>query len=256
MVRAQPGLVGGDDAVVDAHGDPLAGPDRQRRIAGDPFGERKCGVHRGAVGHDLVDHPPLERIGRRHRLAGEQQFHRDLARQVVDDAERSTGGGDQATLDLGQPEPGPLLGDDEIAGQRQLGAATEGGAVDGGDGRFVDVMLHVAREAPVAMVGVEQVLPARDGLQIGSRAEGFTGTGDHHGAHFWIVLRLLQRVTDRGADRGVDGVARLGAVDRDEQDVAPPLGESGGGGRSLGHSSSRMVALAWPPPSHMVCRPY
>ena len=24
----------------------------------------------------------------------------------------------------------------------------------------------------------------------------------------------------------------------------------------VGHSSSRMVALAWPPPSHMVCRPY
>ena len=141
-------------------------------------------------------------------------------------------------------------------GEREFGAAAQRGAVDRGDGRLVDVVVDVSREAPFAVVGVEQVLPARYRLEIGSGAEGFTGTGDHHRTHLWIVLRLLQRIAHRDADGAVDGVAGLRPVQRDDEDIAPPLGESGGGGHVSGHSSSMMVALAWPPPSHIVCSPY
>ena len=98
-------------------------------------------------------------------------------------------------------------------------------------------MVDVARETPLAVVGVEEVLPSRDRLEIGSGAEGFTGTGDDHSAHLGIVLRFLQRVADRGADGAVDGVAGLGPVQRDDEDVAPPLGESGG-------ASTRSVTAA------------
>ena len=116
--------------------------------------------------------PHFSASAERHRLAGEQQLHRDLARQLVDDAEHAAGRRDQSALDLGQAELRPLLGDDEVAGQRQFGAAAERGAVDRGDGRLVDEVLHVAREAPLAVVGVVEVLPPRDGLEIGSGAEG------------------------------------------------------------------------------------
>ncbi len=157
--------------------------------------------------------PHLSASAEAHRLAGEEQLHRDLARQLVDDAEHAAGRGDQPALDLGQPELRAFLGDHEIAGERQFGAAAERGAVDRGDGRLVDVVVDVPGETPLAVLGVEEVLPPRDRLEIGSGAEGFTGAGDHDRAHVRVVLRLLQRVADRDADRAVDGVARLGPVD-------------------------------------------
>ena len=92
-------------------------------------------------------------------------------------------------------------------------------------------------------------------LQIGSGAEGFTCAGDDDGTHVGVVLRLLQRVADGDTEGAVDGVARLWSVQRDDHDGAPPLGESGGSS-SICHNSSMMVALAWPPPSHIVCNPY
>jgi hypothetical protein len=115
-------------------------------------------------------------------------------------------------------------------------------------------VVDVAGETPIAVFGVEQVLPARYSLEICSGAERFTGTGDDHGAHLRIVLSVGQCVADRDAYRAVDGVAGLRPVQCDHHDVAPPLGESDGCNSC--HSSSMMVALACPPPSHMVCSPY
>ena len=158
-------------------------------------------------------------------------------------------------LHLRQPELRAFLCDHQIACEREFGAAAERGAVDRRDGRLVDVVVDIARETPIAVFGVEEVLAAGYRLEIGSGAEGFTGTGDDDGADVRIVLRVGQRIADRGAQCAVDGVARLGAVQRDDHDVAPPLGESGGC-NAFCHSSSMMVALAWPPPSHMVCSPY
>ena len=113
-------------------------------------------------------------------------------------------------------------------------------------------MVHIAREAPLAVVGMIQILAARNGLEIRSGAEGLvTGTGEHHGPHVGVVLRLLERITDADADGTVDAVAGLRPVDRDDEDVIPTLGEH----RGVGHNSSTMVALAWPPPSHIVCKP-
>ena len=78
---------------------------------------------------------------------------------MVDDAEHATRRGDETPLDLGQPELRTFLRDDEITGERELGAAAQRGAVDGGDGRLVDVVVDVTREAPFAVVGVEQSSP-------------------------------------------------------------------------------------------------
>ena len=118
-------------------------------LHGDPLGQRQRRVERSAVGHDLVDQAPLERVGRRHRLAGEHQFHRDLARQLVDDAEHAARGGDQSPLDLGQTELRALLGDHQVTGQRQFGAAAQRRAVDRGDGRLVDEVAARSRRSPI-----------------------------------------------------------------------------------------------------------
>jgi hypothetical protein len=59
---------------------------------------------------------------------------------------------------------------------------------------------------------MEQILSPRDGLQIGSGAERFTGARDHHRTNVRVVLSLLQRITHRRAHRAVDRVARLGRL--------------------------------------------
>ena len=196
--------------------------------------------------------PHFSRLSGADRLAGEQHLHSHLAGQLLCDAEHAAGSGDQPDLDLRQTELRAFLGHHQVTGEGQLGATTQRGAVDRGDRRLVDEVVDVTGEAPLTVVGVIQILAARNRLEICSGAEGFvTGTGDHHRPHVGVVLSLLERVTDADADGAVDAVACLRPVDRDDEDVAPALGEH----RGVGHSSSTMVALAWPPPSHIVCKP-
>jgi hypothetical protein len=178
----------------------------------------------------------------------------DLAGQCIDDPEHASGGGDESPLHLWQSERRALVGDDQVTGERDLRAAAERGAVDRGDRRFVDEVVDVSGEAPLAVLGVVQVLPPRDRLEIGSGAKrSVARAGDHHGPHLGVGVRTFKGVADPDADGAVDRVARLRAVDRDDLDVAAPLDERGW--RRSCHSSSTMVALAWPPPSHMVCSP-
>ena len=62
------------------------------------------------------------------------QVGRHDARQADETAHR----GDQADLHLGERDLGLLLGHDQVAGERELEAATEGVSVEGGDDRLVD----------------------------------------------------------------------------------------------------------------------
>src|SRR5947209_5261865 len=105
-----------------------------------------------------------------------------------------------------------------------------------------------------------EVLPPRDRLEVRPGAERLvTGAGDHHRPHVGVVLRLLQRIPDGGADGPVDRVAGFRPVDGYDHHVAAMLDE---GPRlavtsfwGVGHRCSTIVALVWPPPSHIVCRP-
>jgi hypothetical protein len=171
---APAGLIAGDHAVVDPVGHSLTRRNREWRIARDALSECQRGVDDRAIGHHLIDQPPSQCIGGRHRLAGEHQLQRHLARQLIDDAEHPARGGDQPSLDLGEAELRLLLCDHEIARECQFGATAESGAVHRGDGGLVDEVLHVAREAPLAVVGVVDVLPPRDRLEIGACAKGLT----------------------------------------------------------------------------------
>ncbi len=82
-------------------------------------------------------------------------------------------GGDERALGLGDPQLGAARGDDQIAGERDLHAAGDGEALDGGDQRLDGGALGDAGEAAVAEPG---------GLALDERAEVHAGAEEAAGA--------------------------------------------------------------------------
>src|SRR3546814_15021349 len=91
-------------------------------------------------------------------------------------------------------------------------------------------------ETPRLLLGIVggEAFAARQRNEVSAGAEALVArAGDDDHADFGIVLRLLQRGADASMDRCVDRVARLGPVDRYDQQVILALGDGGGGvGRS------------------------
>src|SRR3546814_5588039 len=117
---------------------------------------------------------------------------------------------------------------DQVAHQRELAAAAEGEAVDRADDRLRDRMRGETAKAPRLLLGIVggEAFAARQRDEVGAGAEALVArAGDDDHADFVIVLRLIQRGADASMDRGVDRVARLGPVDRDDLDMALAFGE-------------------------------
>jgi hypothetical protein len=205
----------------DVQADRLAKPRRPLGAEGfGPLQHVEGGVERLARGHDLVDQAPRRRVRRGHRTAREQEFQRDLVRQLLHDPERPAGAGHQAALHLRQADVRGLDGDREVAREQQLGAAAEGVAVHRGDRRLRGEVVDEPREA--------QLLPARrqDQLTPGDRLEVRAGAerlvprpGEHERPDLGIGLRLLDRIGHPVAHVHVDAVPHLGAVQRHDEDV-------------------------------------
>ncbi len=180
-------------------------------------------------------------------LAGrEDQLERDIgrngARQPVQPARR----GDQPAQHLGQAKGGLPHGHDEVAGQHELGAAGQRLAVDGGDPRLAALAVYEAREA--AALGAQRAAaPGRHFLQVGARAEGLaTGAREHHGADVVVGLGGIDGGFEARGHVAVDGVARLGAVDGDEGDVARQTFDSHCAHDTLQFKSSSAPAVTVP----------
>ena len=129
------------------------GEDQRRAIGQQP--RNLAGAWQQAVGgQDLVDQAPALGLGGLHPAAGEQQVHGDM----VGDAPRQLDRGgvrQRAGVDLGQAEADMLGRQDQVAGQRQLEAAADRHAVEGGDHRLVEVgQLLQPAEAADAIVGI------------------------------------------------------------------------------------------------------
>ena len=78
----------------------------------------------------------------------------------------------------GIPIRGVLGGDDHVAGEHDLAAACEGGAVHRGDERLREVALRDAGEPPGTGRDPAE-LSGGEGLQVHPRGEGrVAGTGD------------------------------------------------------------------------------
>ena len=141
----------------------------------------------------------------RRAVAGEEG---DPLHRPVVDHQPELGGGDAETgVGRGQPQ---------VARGRELHARAEGGAVD--RGQRDERHLGQGVEHPAQHACEPRAFHPR---QVGAGAEMATGAGEHQHACVGGSVDRSQQVVER---LGVDGVATLLAVDRDEDDRAASLG--------------------------------
>ncbi len=195
---------------------------RQRADAGDFVGEGDRILDQAVVARQPVDQagfPGLlraDRIALRHHL--ERERHARDARQPLGAA----GAGEQAELDLGQPELGRGEGDPVMARQRDFAAAAERGAVDRRDhGLFerldpVDENRQRRIDHRLAEFG-----------DVGAREEGLALAGDDHGLDRGVGRGLRDGGVDPLAHRAAERVHRR-IVRQDDEDVAVALGGDDG----------------------------
>ena len=154
--------------------------DAARRLADLLLGEGYGGGHHVAVG-DLVDQSGGGTLGCVDEGACGDELQGLLGADGARETLRAAGARNDAELDLGQAELAHVLGRNAVvAAERQLQAAAESGAVDGGDnrlGRLLDRvdqgrqerLLHLALEFRDVGAGGEELARARqhDGFDAG-----------------------------------------------------------------------------------------
>ena len=211
--------------------------------------------------HELVDEAHLLGLRRADPLALEQDLH-----QPVDDAEHArdahdaAGAGQQAELDLGLAELDLRVVDDDpaVTGERDLQAAAQRGAVDGGHDRLAErlepaqqrlVLAHPAGEL-VGGLGRDLL----EVVEVAAGEEGLLRAGqDDAGDRVLLGLQALDGLPHRRAEVGVHRVGGLVRVVEDEVDD-PVAGVFPADG--VGHQmASTTVAMPMPPPTQSVARP-
>ena len=76
-----------------------------------------------------------------------------------------------------------------------------------------------------------------EGAKVHAGAErAIAGAGDHDRTHLRVLLRLGQRRAELAHERGVEGVAGLGAVEAEDQDGVALVADQDG---LVGHRSPR-----------------
>ncbi len=184
----EPGGEGG--LLGDEHG-LLGEPGGDRRALGDGRGERHRLLQPAAALDDLVDQAQLQRGRGVEALAGEHELHRSLLAEHPRQALGATAAGDDSEVDLRLAELGALGGDDHVAGERQLAAAAQRVAGDGGDHRRLDR----GEAAPEGGGRVAQRLgeaALRHRLDVGAGGEDLLGAGDDDAAHLGVGVEPLQ----------------------------------------------------------------
>ncbi len=135
--------------------------------------------------NDLIDDPVRQRLGRRDRIAGNDHLHRLLRTDQPRQALSAARARQQAELDLGQADPRSRDGDAEMAGQRQLEAAAQGGAVQCGDDRLRH-RLDLGDDLAEAR-GLRRLAEFGD---VGAGEKGPSGAGDHRRPHRLVGFGL------------------------------------------------------------------
>ena len=87
---------------------------------------------------------------------------------------------------------------------------------------------------PAALGGEQRILAGGDHLEVGTRAKHRPIASEHARPEVVVALELIQRRFHALRERVVDGVARVGSVEPNEQHMAIALGEYRGLG-GLGH---------------------
>ena len=187
----------------------------QGRLVGDqPPGEGDRALPELAFLGQRIDHAPILRVAGAERGAGQNDVERRLDPDEARQALRAAGAGDEAELDLRQAAFGRGDGDPVMRGQRDLEAAAERRAVQGGDHRLLGVLY------PVEHVGKKRrrVRLAEFG-DVGAGDEGAAGADQDRRLDLRVGLGLFDAELETLADGLGEGVDR-GRVDRDDRDVA------------------------------------
>src|SRR6266545_4342124 len=195
--------------------------------------------------HDLVDEPHLERLLRVVLLAQEP----DLARLLLADDAREQAGA-VAAVEAADARPGlaeaRVVGSDrQVADDVQHVDAADRVARDHGDhrlGQAAELDLPVEDVEAAGARGVDVAVVAPHAL-VAARAERLVpGAGEDDDADLRVVARDLESLCHLDHGQGTEGVADVGAVDRDLGDPVPGLVED-------------VLVVAVPNPSFQVITP-
>jgi hypothetical protein len=131
---------------------------------------------------------------------------------------------DDAELDFGGGENGFGRGDGDVAGGSEAHAATERGALDTGDGRFLHLgqrAQHSGQGAGVVQVVVEAVVGgALHPVEVGAGREAFSSSGEDDDADVVVFVEGDAGGGEFGDQDFVEGVVEVGAVHPDRGDRA------------------------------------
>ena len=127
----------------------------------------------------------------------------------------------QACVDLGHPELSRVGGNDQIARAHQAESAGERVPVDARDDRLAKsrhVLEEVDERSAEAML-LDLRLLCGEATEVAARAEGLVPLPrENDDADRVVSARFAEGGTQFGHDGDVQGVALLGAVDRDARD--------------------------------------
>ena len=133
------------------------------------------------AGDDLVGESDAQRLLGGHLPAGDAQLLGPARTDEAGEALRPAAARNDAEEDLRLAEHGALAGDPVVARERQLAAAAEGVAADGGDHEAVEGGDGVVRGVEPVGDGAGLGLPTELG-DVGTGGEDALASGDHHGA--------------------------------------------------------------------------
>ena len=182
---------------------------RQRCVAGDAL-SKLVGLFQCRPGSgQLADEPVLLGIVGRERVAGEQHLEGDVVGDSLRQADDAALPSDESAFHLRQPEFGIFGGNDQVAAQRHLEAATERPALDGGDQRLAH---HGLGDAAESATGKDRGLPVRECLEVHARAERPAGAGEHAHRQRRIGIQQIEGGRHLDGDLAVDGILFAGRL--------------------------------------------
>ena len=130
--------------------------------------------------------------------------------------------GNSADVDLRRAEAGRVLGDDQVAGERQPERAGQHVAAGGADRRLAELAEQPedAREPLAAECLARAATSARSPSQVAAAGEDpLVRRGEHHDPDRVVVAGVLERLDQLGEQLVGERVAGLGLVERDRRDA-------------------------------------
>ena len=232
----------------------LGAPNRQRRLGGNACGDL---LHPGIQRFPAVKHPvdqanALRLIGQAF-APGIGQLACDAVAHQLGQALQGAHVGRHTNVDLLDGEAGVCAAVTHVGTGHQINAATNTGAVDGGQHRLAAALqagegvLHVQNDAAqrLAGAGIAVVLDLRaqahHHLQVDAGTEQFSFTLQNCHAGLWLRVHPLKGFADFLPHGGVHRVGFFGAVQTHRGDVVFQCDGQG----FIFHDDSRFIYF-WP----------